>query len=415
MAQAPPNPIHHQSLSSMAPPKTNENDIEIESTDHESRAFQSLPNPPLSMANNKKHLKEEDQKSFTNKRYIPLLIINYLMLFVGSLSGSLLSKYYFIHKGSSKWVSTWVQCAGFPLLIIPIFLLYPLNLTKRKPFTDFTPRLLTLSIFVGFMLGVNNLLISWGVAYLPVSTSSLLLSSQLVFNLILSAIIVKHKITFSNLNTVILLTLSSIILALNSSNEKPEGVTRKNYFVGFFCTIGAGLLFSLYLPVAEKIYKKVYCYEMVIEMQLVMEIAATALATLGMAIDGGFSQMKEEGQRLFDKGPRVYIVTVMANVVAWQLCFMGTAGMVFMTSSLTGGICATALLSMNVLGGVVVYRDAFGGLKAVSTVLCIWGFCSYVFGLYVKMVKEKARMMRNNSTGSSMELITIENHGGSTH
>jgi len=271
--------------------------------------------------------------------------------------------------------------------------------------------MLTLSIFVGIMLGFNNLLISWGVAYLPVSTSALLLSSQLVFNLILSAIIVKQKITFSNLNCVILLTLSSIILALNSSSERPKGLTKKEYFIGFFCTLGAGLLFALYLPVMEKVYKKVYCYEMVMEMQLIMEIAATVLATVGMAWDGGFKEMKRESEEVFDKGSRVYWVTVMANVVTWQFCFMGTAGMVFLTSSLTGGICMTALLSMNVLGGVVVYRDAFGGLKAVSTVLCMWGFCSYVYGMYVKMLEEKGRMVKERND-SSMELSTMRRSGG---
>ncbi|XP_027338956.1 probable purine permease 4 [Abrus precatorius] len=382
-SQAPQ--LHHQSLS-MTPLPQNETS-DIESTDQQGTE-ESHPNLPSLSADNKNQV-HEDQKSITNKRYIPLLVLNYLMLFVGSLSSSLLSKYYFIHKGSSKWVSTWVQCAGFPLLIIPICLPCILKYTKRKPFTDFSLKMFILSIFVGFMLGLNNLLISWGVAYLPVSTSALVLSSQLVFNLILSAIIVKQKITFSNLNCVILLTLSSIILALNSSHERPKGLTQKNYFIGFFCTIGAGLLFALYLPVMEKIYKKVYCYEMVMEMQLVMEIAATALATVGMSWDGGFSEMKEESQRVFDKGSTVYWVTVMANVVTWQLCFMGTAGMVFLTSSLTGGICMTALLSMNVLGGVVVYRDAFGGFKAVSTVLCVWGFCSYVYGMYIKMKKKK--------------------------
>ena len=83
----------------------------------------------------------------------------------------------------------------------------------------------------------------------------------------------------------------------------------------------------------------------------------------------------------------------MANVVTWQFCFMGTAGMVFFTSSLTSGICMTTLLSMNVLGGVLVYRDEFGGFKAVSTVLCLWGFCSYVYGMYVKMLKEEDGMV----------------------
>ena len=394
----------------MATVKNDMNDIESIDQECGEEAHIDLPSPMDN--NNTMQLHHEDQKSSTNKRYMPLLVINYLCLFVGSLSSSLLSKYYFIHKGSSRWVSTWVQSAGFPLLFIPICLPYTLKLTKRKPFTDFNTKMLTLSISIGFMLGLNNLLFSWGNSFLPVSTSALLLSSQLVFNLVLSVLIVKQKITFSNLNCVILLTLSSILLALDSSHEKANGVTREKYFIGYVCTIGAGLLFALYLPVMEKVYKRVYCYEMVMEMQLIMEIAATMLATIGMTLDGGFSEMKVESQRVFDEGSTIYWVTVMANVVTWQFCFMGTAGMIFLTSSLTGGICMTALLSMNVLGGVVVFRDSFDGVKAVSTVLCMWGFCSYVYGLYAKTVERKALMMRRNKNElSSTEMIHIVNRG----
>jgi hypothetical protein len=61
---------------------------------------------------------------------------------------------------------------------------------------------------------------------------------------------------------------------------------------------------------------------------------------------------------------------------------------------------------MNVLGGVLVYRDEFGGLKAVSTVLCMWGFCSYVYGMYVKMLEEKGKKVKQ-SNDSSMELISM--------
>ncbi|KAJ6933971.1 hypothetical protein NC651_009134 [Populus alba x Populus x berolinensis] len=120
-----------------------------------------------------------------------------------------------------------------------------------------------------------------------------------------------------------------------------------------------------------------------------------------MASAGGFSEMKRESQVKFDKGATVYWITVFANVVTWQLCFMGTAGMVFLTSSLTGGICMTALLAMNVLGGVVVYGDEFGGVKVVSTVLCAWGFCSYVYGLYLKMKEEKEMENKNHA----MEMV----------
>ncbi|TYH85821.1 hypothetical protein ES332_D02G295400v1 [Gossypium tomentosum] len=327
---------------------------------------------------------EQDQKGVSKKRYMPLLLINYTCLFLGSVSSSLLSKYYFNHKGSNKWVSTWVQSAGFPFLLLPVFLPYYLfQCTQRKPFTRFTPRILSLSIFIGLMLGLNNLLFSWGNSYLPVSTSALLLSSQLVFNLILSAIMVKQKITFTNLNCVILLTLASILLALGSNHDKPQDLTPTKYMIGFVATIGAGLLFALYLPIMEMIYKKVYCYAMMIEMQLVMELSATILASVGMVWDGGFTEMRKESKEVFDKGEGVYWVTMITNVVTWQLCFMGTAGTVFLTCSLTGGICMTALLGLNVLGGVLVYREDFGGVKIVSTVMCGWGFCSYVYGMYV--------------------------------
>ncbi|KAG8657495.1 probable purine permease 4 [Manihot esculenta] len=352
-------------------------------------------------------IQEADQKPKTTKRYMLLLVINYLCLFVGSVSSSLLSKFYFIHKGSSRWVSTWVQSAGFPLLLFPIYLPYYLfKCTERKPFDKFTQRKLILSIFVGLMLGLNNLLFSWGNSYLPVSTSSLLLSSQLVFNLILSVIIVKQRITFQNLNCVILLTLSSVLLALGSSHDRPQGLTPTKYFIGFFSTIGAGLLFALYLPVMEKIYKNVQCYEMVMEMQLVMEIAATALATVGMAIDGGFRDIKRESKSEFDKGETWYWITVIGNVVTWQMCFMGTAGMVFLTSSLTGGICMTALLGMNVVGGVLVYGDEFGGVKVVSTLLCGWGFCSYVYGMYLKM-KDQKRLQERENKNLGMEMVHV--------
>ncbi|OIW14272.1 hypothetical protein TanjilG_21412 [Lupinus angustifolius] len=378
---------------------------DIESIDQEIREEETHLSP--TMDNITMHQLHADQKSSTNNRYMPLLVINYLMLFVGSLSSSLLSKYYFNHKGSSKWVSTWVQSVGFPLLTIPIYLPYLLNFTKRKPFSDFNPKMLFFSFFLGLLLGLNNLLFSWGNAYLPVSTSALLLSSQLVFNLVLSIIIVKQKITFSNVNCVILLTLSSILIGLDSSHEKPDDLTKKKYLIGFFCTIGAGLLFALNMPLLESVYKKVYCYEMVMEMQLIIEISATALATIGMLCDNGFSELKEESERVFDMGPTLYYVTIMANVVTWQFCFMGTAGMVFLTSSLTGGVCMTALLSMNVLGGVVVFRDVFSGVKAVATVLCIWGFCSYVYGIYSKMVDQRNEMRKKNE--SSTEMIHVVN------
>lgn len=357
------------------------------------------------------HDDDEGDRRRGSKRYLVLLGINYMFLFVGSVSSSLLSKFYFNHKGSSRWVSTLVQSAGFPLLLPAVFLpYYAFNSTRRRPFSRFTFQIFVVSLIVGFLLGLNNLLFSWGNSYLPVSTNSLLLSTQLVFTLITSMIIVKQKVTFANLNCVVLLTLSSVLLALSSGHDKPDGLTRAKFFFGFFSTVGAGLLFALYLPVMERVYAKVYCYAMVVEMQLVMEVAATVFSVVGMAASGGFREMKAEMNEKFDLGAKAYCLTVGFNLVTWQLCFMGTAGMVFLTTSLTGGICMTALMAINVLGGVLVYGDHFGGSKAVSTALCVWGFCSYVYGMYMKSKEDADGEKKAQSGESSMEMGEIVTH-----
>ncbi|KAH6829925.1 purine permease 4 [Perilla frutescens var. hirtella] len=116
---------------------------------------------------------------------------------------------------------------------------------SRPSFSGFSTRLTLQSIFIGMFLAISNYLISWGTSYLPISTSSLLLSSQLAFNLVFSIAMVKQKVTFTNLNCVILLTLSSVLLALSSSDDRPLGLTRRDRWLpavaGFNLVLGWNL------------------------------------------------------------------------------------------------------------------------------------------------------------------------------
>nr|GEW49536.1 hypothetical protein [Tanacetum cinerariifolium] len=168
---------------------------------------------------------------------------------------------------------------------------------------------------------------------------------------------------------------------------------------------------------------------------------ATIVATIFMAIATSFKKMKHESVALFDQGYMKYWLIVWFNVITWQLCFMGTKGMVFLTTLLTGGICMMALMAMNVLAGVLVYGDDFkgpklcfmgtkgmvflttlltGGIcmmalmamnvldgvlvygddfkgpKVVSTLLCLWAFCSFVYGIYGKMKRDMIMKGANN-------------------
>ncbi|RWW34435.1 hypothetical protein GW17_00000805 [Ensete ventricosum] len=174
---------------------------------------------------------------------------------------------------------------------------------------------------------------------------------------------------------------------LNSS-----GVDRGHFFLGLVATLGAAGLFAVYLPVMQLVYRGVKWYRTVVEVQLLMEASA------GMVASGWWRR-----EDAWDLRAARYWVVVGATATSWQLCFMGTAGMVFLTSSVHSGICMTPLLPVNVVGGVLV----FGGSKAVAMLLCLWGFASYLYGTRtnkeetVMATKGRKEPGRTEGTGGS--------------
>lgn len=101
----------------------------------------------------------------------------------------------------------------------------------------------------------------------------------------------KLKFTSYSVNSVFLLTIGAVVLALRSGGDRPEGEPKKVYILGFIMTLTAAALTGLIFPLVELIYKKAQqtiTYTFVLEFQTVYCFVATVLATIGMIINKDF-------------------------------------------------------------------------------------------------------------------------------
>lgn len=233
----------------------------------------------------------------------PLLVVNFVLMVVGSAGGPLFLRAYFLHGGARKWLSAFLQTAGFPLLLVPLCVSFSRRRRRDRdrdapankagsgtPFFLMTPRLLAASAAIGLMTGLDDLLYAYGLAYLPVSTSSILISTQLAFTAAFALLLVRQRFTAFSVNAVALLSAGAAMLGMNAGGDRPAGVSPAQYGAGFAMTLAAAALYGLVLPVMELSQARhaaragaaAVTYTLVIEMQLVIGLTATVFSAVGM-------------------------------------------------------------------------------------------------------------------------------------
>ena len=233
-----------------------------------------------------------------------LLILNCILLSIGNCGGPLIMRLYFIHGGKRVWLSSWLETGGWPIIFIPIIITYFHRRATQGSSTKLffmKPRLFIASTAIGILTGLDDYLYAYGVARLPVSTSSLIIASQLAFTAGFAFLLVKQKFTPYSINAVILLTIGAGVLALHTSNDRPNGESMKEYFAGFFMTVGASAVYGFVLPLVELTYKKAkqtITYSLVMEIQIVMCLFATLFCTVGMLINKDFKVCLRSGLSL---------------------------------------------------------------------------------------------------------------------
>ncbi|KAI3863370.1 hypothetical protein MKX03_023310 [Papaver bracteatum] len=339
-----------------------------------------------------------------------LLVLFCIFSAVGYIGAPLILRVYFLHGGRRKWLSSALQTTGFPILLLPLAILHAKR-DRAVPRANFfaSPKLFLSSIFVGILLGLSSFLYTYGLSFLPVSTSSILISTQLIFTSLFARIMVQQKFSPFSINAIVVMTLGSILLGVGNIGDRPEGVTSLQYLLGFFLSIGAALLLGFILPCTEVAYakaNKVMTFPIVLQYQFCMAFSATVFSIIGMVVNKDFPAIQKEASE-FGLGRMKYYLVLVSSAMVSQFYYIGTLGIIFCTTSLFAGVVSAVLLPLTEIAAVIVFHEKFTGVKGMALALGVWGFFSYFYGSY-----KETRVQTHGSYKETM--VQTQTHSNKT-
>ncbi|KAH9602140.1 hypothetical protein KSS87_003001 [Heliosperma pusillum] len=336
------------------------------------------------------------------------VVIYIVFLLAGQTTATLLGRLYFDKGGNSKWMSTLVQSAGFPILI-PILLFCTkrsFRQTSSSPPIGIAKLTLLFTVFGLFLTG-DNLMYSYGLLYLPVSTYSLLCATQLAFNAVTSYFINAQKFTMLVLNSLVLLTISACLLAINADDEGSTSTeSRGKYIIGFLCTVGASAVYALFLSSTQFCFEKVFknqTFSTVLNMQIYPSFVASCACVVGLFASGEWRGIHKE-MEAYNMGRVSYLMTLIWIAISWQISSIGLLGLIFEVSSLFGNVISTLGLPLVPVFAVIFFHDKMSGVKVVALVLAIWGFMSYIYQHYLDDRKTIRNKTEDEVPSHSVEL-----------
>ncbi|CAK7326605.1 unnamed protein product [Dovyalis caffra] len=323
-----------------------------------------------------------------NYRWWIRISIYTVFLLVGQSVALLLGRLYYVKGGNSKWMATLVQLVGFPILI-PFYVISTINNPSTNDRQIKSPSLKTLALVyvsIGLLLAANCYLFSTGLQYLPVSTYTLICASQLAFNAFFSFSLNAQKFTPFIINSLVLLTISSVLLVFNrESSDDPAGVSKSKYTIGFLCTVagsaGNGLLLSLSQLLVKKVIKR-QTFKVVVDMIIYQQLVATSAILVGLFASGDWNGLTREMDG-YTTGKVSYVMILVGTAISWQVFSIGSVGLIFDVSSLFSNAISVLGLPIVPVLAVFVFKDKLGGVKAISLLLAIWGFISYAYQYYL--------------------------------
>ncbi|KAI3986102.1 hypothetical protein MKX01_031217 [Papaver californicum] len=346
------------------------------------------------------------EKPVITKNWL-MITINCVFAILGAKGSPLLMRLYYIHGGSRIWLSSFVGSAGFPIIIFPLMFLFIRSKSSADTISSFwlEQKLFLWGAILGSLYGLVTFMYALGLSYIPVSTSSLLIATQLCFTAFFSWLIVKQKFTACIINAVVVMTLGSVLLGINTNDDRPIGVSKSQYLLGFLLTLAAAALLGLMMPLIELAYTKAtrdITYSILLQFQFILSLFAAIVCLIGMIVNKDFQAIPREAND-FELGKAKYYIIMAVTAILWQLSGIGLVGVIFYTNALFNGILGAALVPITGVAAVIFYHESFTGLKGMALALCVWGFFSYFYGEYKMMHK-----VTNNETPETIDKVENE-------
>eukprot|EP00249_Psilotum_nudum_P007536 c20637_g1_i1 orf=241-1386(-) len=315
--------------------------------------------------------------------YWLVLTVSSIAMLTAFPAASILTRLYYQDGGKRRWLISWVAVAGWPLTALALL---PFYTVKGISPTPLNWQLWLSYAVLGFLSGADNLMFSWAYSYLPASTASLLSASSLTFTAIFAFLLVHKKLNAFAFNAVGIITAATVILALDSSSDRPAGVSKKDYVVGFILDIGGSALHGLIFALSELIFIKFLgrdSIHLVLEQQTIVSFFGCIFTTIGVIISGDFSVLKSES-RGFRHGPVSYYMVLIWATITFQLGVLGGVAVLYQTSTLLAGVLNAARVPVTSIAAVIFLQDPMGGFKILALLLTIWGFGSYIYGGFME-------------------------------
>ncbi|KAG6419308.1 hypothetical protein SASPL_121524 [Salvia splendens] len=338
-----------------------------------------------------------------------MLLYSFFVL-AGQSVGTILGRVYYDNGGKSNWMATLVQVIGFPVLIPFQFF----TTTNKNNFNDNNTRrqklhLATFYVAIGIFLAVDCMLYSIGLQYLPVTTYTLLCASQLGFNAVFSLFLNRQRFTPFIINSLFLLTVSSALLVFEPDTAAggPTKISKRKYVIGFVCTLAASAGYAIMLSLTQLAFQHLIKKETtraIVDMTIYQNLVATVVIVVGLFAAGDWRRLEAEMEG-FKTGRVSYLMNLFWTAVSWQVFGVGCIGLIFKVSSLFSNVISILGLPAAPVLAVIFIGERLTGLKAVSMLLAVWGFVSYIYQHYLDDLKRKELERSGNDAGVELPLV----------